>query len=69
MSFVQRELERLGHALSASPQGDHYAELYAAQQALAWALEPAVIQSPSRLLTSSEVGEADCWADIRPATS
>lgn len=68
MSFIQRELERLGRELCTNPQGDRYAEFYAAQQALAWALEPAVIQPPSRLLTSSEASEASCWADIRPAT-
>jgi hypothetical protein len=68
MSFIQRELQRLGRALRNAPDGGDYAEIYAAQQALAWVLEPAVVQRPSLLLTSSEVGEADCWADIRLET-
>jgi hypothetical protein len=37
MSFVQRELDRIGDALRHSQPSNHYAELYAAQQALIWA--------------------------------
>jgi len=47
MSFIQRELDDIGEAMRTheydSPQ---YRELYAAQQALAWALEPSGIKSP-----------------------
>ena len=47
IGFVQRELVRLARALS-EPQTDRdYCALYAAQQALQWALEPGGFMSPS----------------------
>lgn len=46
MSFVARELERLSRALHADPESDRYAEIYAAQQALSWVLEPDGFSSP-----------------------
>lgn len=45
MSFVQRELDRISAALGAPNQAE-YDRLYAAQQALSWALEPTGFKSP-----------------------
>jgi len=54
MSFIQRELERLGHELCADPRPARQAEFYAAQQALAWALDPEIAMSPyDHLVTQS----------------
>ena len=70
MSFVQREMERLGRALCADPRPDREAELYAAQQALAWALDPEVAMSPYEHLTIRpiEAADKDCSAHNRPQT-
>jgi hypothetical protein len=46
MSFIQRELDRIGNALRQTQPSPGYAELYAAQQALMWALEPNGFKPP-----------------------
>lgn len=46
MNLIQQELGRLGHALYADPRPEREAELYAAQQALAWVLDPRVTMAP-----------------------
>jgi len=53
MSFVQRELDRLGRALRAQQAPENYAKLYAAQQALAWAMEPDGFASPMTAIVRS----------------
>ncbi len=62
MSFVQRELDRIGGALRQPQPNNRYAELYAAQQALLWAIEPTDFKSPYDMLvvTSTPEGSADC---------
>lgn len=60
MGFIGRELERLGHALCADPRPEREAELYAAQQALAWALDPAIAMSPYAMLTDSAATGTGC---------
>jgi hypothetical protein len=67
MSFIQRELARLGRAL-ADAQGERAARLYAAQQALAWASEPTLVQAPYDFLTRSVEAYTDCSAQTRPVT-
>jgi hypothetical protein len=67
MSFIAREIERIRSAILA---GDNRrAELYAAQQALEWALEPDGIQSPYGMVMGIQEGSADYSADPRPAAS
>lgn len=64
MSFVQRELDRLSVALVATDRDEpRWKELFAAQQALAWALEPGAAESPCRMITGedSPAGTED-WA-------
>lgn len=46
MSFMQRELDRIGAVLRDGFNHPNHAELYAAQQALFWAQEPTGIASP-----------------------
>jgi hypothetical protein len=53
MSFIQRELDRIGNALRQPQPGREYAELYAAQQALVWALEPDGFKSPYDMLVNA----------------
>lgn len=50
MSFVQRELTKIAIALQNEPEGNRYKELYAAQQALSWSMEPGGSRSPSSMI-------------------
>jgi hypothetical protein len=68
MSFVQRELNRIQGALTLHPQ--RHAELYAAQQALAWALEPTGIKPPSDAIVMGTLEDSeDCSAHSCPPLS
>jgi len=60
MSFIQRELDRLGRALREPQAPDSHVKLYAAQQALAWAMEPDGFASPMRTIMGTQEGLADC---------
>lgn len=60
MNFIQRELERIGITLQQSQPDNRYAELYAAQQALAWANEPDGFATPFVVITGTQEGKADC---------
>jgi len=66
MGFIDRELARLNRALDCGVGDSRYPEIYAAQQALAWVLEPAIAASPMAYLTGNAEASADCWADSRP---
>ena len=59
MSFIQRELDRISGALRESPGGHDYEQLYAAQQALAWATEPHGYASPMKMITGHQVESED----------
>ena len=65
MGFVDRELEKLSRALCENPNGDRYAELYAAQQALGWATDPKAFRSPYNMIMGILADKADCSVDIR----
>jgi hypothetical protein len=47
MSFIQREHDRLMVFCTQTPPGPAYEALYAAKQALAWALDPLYVASPT----------------------
>jgi hypothetical protein len=47
MSFVQREHDKLMTLCQNTPIGPAYDALYTAKQALAWALDPNAVSSPS----------------------
>ena len=55
MSFIERELHQIERALR-EPQSDaRYCQLYAAQQALAWALEPVGFAAPFATINAGKV--------------
>lgn len=54
MSFIQRELDRIGEALRADPGAPNYDRLYAAQQALAWVLEPEGFMPPLQMVARQQ---------------
>ena len=60
MSFIQRELDRIGVALRETPQGNDYDLLYAAQQALSWATDPDGFASPMKQIRGTQEGTEDC---------
>ena len=67
--MIDEELDRLGRALWADPKPERRAELYAAQQALVWVLQPDVTMPPYDLITASAVTRKDCSHPPRQATS
>lgn len=74
MSFIERELARIERALREPQSDEHYCQLYAAQQALAWALEPEGFARPSNVIAGGLVmpftfsgtpaASGDCSADL-----
>ncbi len=66
MSFIRREIDRIRESLVAS--GPRYDELYAAQQALEWALEPSGTKSPYAMITGIQEGSGDYPAPSNPAS-
>ena len=60
MSFIQRELERLGVALRDPRSSDRYDALYTAQQALSWALDPEGFKSPYVQAMGIQEGSVGC---------
>ena len=63
MSFVQRELARIQTAL-ADPAAPKYAELYAVQQALSWALDPSGCAAPYAMVMGIREGSEDYSAPL-----
>ena len=68
MSFIQRELDRIGALLLENGHPQH-AELYAAQQALYWAQEPSGFASPYKMLMGTQEGSTDYPLSSNPALS
>lgn len=70
MGFLQRELDRLNEAIRQTPQSQkHYRELFAAQQALAWASEPTGFASPFRAIMGTQADSEGCPSASCPASS
>ena len=68
MGFIERELERISAALH-EPHSAEYDQLYAAQQALSWALEPIGFKAPYDQITGTPATPEDCQANIHPPES
>lgn len=62
MTYIQRELDRLERALDAGVGNPRYYEIYAARQALAWAVDPGAARSPYGYLMNTFSGSKDCLA-------
>jgi hypothetical protein len=54
IGFVVRELDRIASALQGPTPPERRSELYAAQQALSWAIDPSAFASPLDMLTMTE---------------
>lgn len=64
MSCVQRELKRIQEMLPSRQCDPRFRELYAAQQALEWALEPNGVKSPFDMIMGTPGDLADCSAAL-----
>ncbi len=64
MSFIKRELEKIEIALHEPRLAEKYQQLYAAQQALAWALEPKGFKAPYKMITGTPVSSEDCLSKL-----
>jgi hypothetical protein len=69
---IQRELERIECALRDPQTDERYCQLYAAQQALAWALDPSGFASPFATIQrglvmplNTQEARADCQVGYR----
>ncbi|MEO8244580.1 MAG: hypothetical protein ABI832_19980 [bacterium] len=69
MGFIQRELDRISAALSRNAESLGYDALYAAQQALAWVLEPTGIKPPLSMIMGTQEATEDCQHDSDPGRS
>ena len=71
--MISEELERIERALREPQTDERYCQLYAAQQALVWALNPDAFASPYstiqrglvRPLKGTQEGSEDCRGDSR----
>ena len=64
MSFIQREAEQIRTALVACQDEDERSRLYAAQQALLWALNPSGYASPYKMIKGIREGSGDYSAPV-----
>lgn len=55
VGFVARELERIAVALQGPQPPKRYCELYAAQQALSWSLDPLNYAAPTEVIVGGFV--------------
>lgn len=66
MEHVQAELERIRVRLVNRPHPNEHAGLYAAQQALEWALDPSGFKAPYAMVTGIREASRDCCPTSRP---
>ncbi len=69
MGFVERELERIEVALREPRSAEEWNQLYAAQQALSWALEPIGFKAPYDTIMGTQEGSEDCPSPLSPPRS
>jgi len=66
MGFIERELVRIAKTLPTLAGTPEYHQLYAAQQALSWALEPNGFKSPMNLVVGIQEGREGYWDAPHP---
>jgi hypothetical protein len=69
MSFIERELARLGAAIVDPINAERRDQLYAAQQALGWAIEPTGIKTPYNMIMGTPEEPGDYPGEPRPPSS
>lgn len=69
MGLIQRELDKISAALRDPNAAEAYDKLYAAQQALSWALEPGGFKPPYQAVMGIPGDSEDCSEHPRPLPS
>lgn len=69
MSFIQREIDLLREAIIGATDESEREQLYAAQQALAWALEPTGFKAPLNMIRGTREAQEDCQVEPHPVQS
>ena len=69
MGFVDRELQRLAVAIVDPSNSAKRDQLYAAQQALGWAIEPNAAKSPYDMIMGIPGEPGDCPGEPHPLLS
>lgn len=77
MTMLQIESDRISSILQSDPEHAFFAELYAAQQALAWTRQPTAFASPANMIlrepkapaTGIPAGSGGCSAAPRHSES
>lgn len=70
MNLLIDELTRIREKLLDIKSGEKYDQLYAAQQALAWAHDPEAVESPYKMIMRDTLEEPkDCQVSIHPIAS
>jgi len=68
-TFIAHELEKLAEAIRDPQNASARKELYAAQQALAWASEPCGFKAPFAMIMGIPAGSEDCSVAHHPIPS
>lgn len=63
---VREEFKRLDSAINDGSFREQHNKLYAARQALAWALQPEAYRSPYDSIMGNQPTSANCQAEHRP---
>jgi hypothetical protein len=66
---ISGELQRLTDAIDLGTYREQHNRLYAARQALCWALDPEVAASPFASIMGNRAVQADCPGEHRPQQS
>ena len=66
---ITKEMLRIREALIAEQNNVKRRELYAANQALSWALDPSCAAAPSIVLMGTPEARADCQVEPHPVQS
>lgn len=69
MKYIERELAIINEALRRPGNLRNQDQLYAAQQALAWALEPDAFRRPYLTAMGTQEGSEDCSGHPHPIAS
>lgn len=67
MGYIKRELDKISAAIRGG--SNHERELYAAQQALAWATEPEGFASPFAMIMGTQADSEGYLSSLNPAPS
>jgi hypothetical protein len=66
---IQEELDHIAGALRRAPSPERYSRLYAAQQALSWALDPTSFRAPYSAVMSTPADLTGCLVCPGPPSS